>query len=139
MARETQDRPGLDYQSFKNRLKAQNFMDKQNPPMQMRLDLLESFLDPSLIKPEAQQPKERANGIWTFEKGTLTIIDLSCPFVDSNDACALFNICLSISLDGRKNSGRIIALDEAHKVRLVSSPRHSLTSDTTSSSKPSKS
>jgi len=29
-----------------------------------------------------------------FEQGSLTIVDLSCPFVTENDACVLFSICL---------------------------------------------
>lgn len=54
--------------------------------------------------------------IWSFEAGTLTIVDLSCPFVDESAACALFDICLALFLEERGNVGRIIALDEAHKV-----------------------
>ena len=53
---------------------------------------------------------------WKFSPGTLTIVDLSCPFVDENAACALFTICLELFLEDRNNAGRIVALDEAHKV-----------------------
>ena len=52
---------------------------------------------------------------WSFDSGSLTIIDLSCPFVDESAACAMFNICLALFLEERTQSGRIIALDEAHK------------------------
>lgn len=55
---------------------------------------------------------------WHFEPGILTIVDLSCPFVDDSSACALFNICLELFLESRGSIGRIVALDEAHKVRL---------------------
>jgi hypothetical protein len=48
--------------------------------------------------------------------GTLTIVDLSCPCVTSEGACALFNMCLSLFLEQKTNVGRIVALDEAHKV-----------------------
>jgi len=40
---------------------------------------------------------------------------LSCPFVNGNDACALFTICLGLFLADRSQHGRVIALDEAHK------------------------
>ncbi|MCJ1473496.1 hypothetical protein MMC13_002147 [Lambiella insularis] len=52
---------------------------------------------------------------WSFAPGSLTIVDLSCPFVDENAACALFTICLELFLETRGNVGRVIALDEAHK------------------------
>ena len=61
----------------------------------------------------ANQYKE---DIWSFEQGSLTIVDLSCPFVDESLACALFNICIALFLEERGNIGRIVALDEAHKV-----------------------
>lgn len=54
--------------------------------------------------------------IWSFEAGTLTIVDLSCPFIDESAACAMFDICLALFLEERAGVGRIIALDEAHKV-----------------------
>ncbi|MCJ1381961.1 hypothetical protein MMC17_005073 [Xylographa soralifera] len=52
---------------------------------------------------------------WAFPPGSLTIIDLSCPFVDDSAACALFTICLELFLECRGDVGRIVALDEAHK------------------------
>lgn len=82
----------------------------------MRLDLLESFLDTTPSGGWNSINKNSVSDVWQFKKGTLTIIDLSCPFVDENDACALFNICLGIFLENRNQAGRIIALDEAHKV-----------------------
>ena len=67
--------------------------------------------------------RERAKiakaGIWSFRPGSLTIVDLSCPFVDESAACAMFNICLALFLEDRKEAGRIVALDEAHKVRKL--------------------
>lgn len=54
--------------------------------------------------------------IWAFAPGSLTIVDLSCPFVDDGAACALFDICLALFLENRGDVGRIVALDEAHKV-----------------------
>jgi len=54
--------------------------------------------------------------IWDFKAGSLTIVDLSCPFVDDGAACVLFNICLALFLKDRSGVGRVVALDEAHKV-----------------------
>lgn len=121
-------------------LGSQDWIRGQAAPLEMRLQLLESFLDidksrlPDLFqqngKTSGYKPRKNAspyallsqqkagNTAWEFEPGTLTIIDLSCPFVDENEACALFNICVGIFLEGRNNGGRIVALDEAHKVSL---------------------
>ncbi len=54
------------------------------------------------------------------------IVDLSCPFVDGNAACALFDICLELLLEDRSNVGRIVALDETHKVWSVHRERKSM-------------
>jgi cation transport regulator ChaB len=115
----------LTFSAFKYQLNSQNFAKGQSGPLNMRLRLLESFLDidhDDFFSPWAprrsntNREKTTGNVAWEFKKGTLTIIDLSCPFVDENDACALFNICLGIFLERRDKGGRIIALDEAHKV-----------------------
>lgn len=68
-----------------------------------------------LKKLSSDQEKELKDA-WTFKPGTLTIVDLSCPFVDENAACALFTICLELFLEDRNSAGRVVALDEAHKV-----------------------
>ncbi|GAD92385.1 hypothetical protein MGYG_05822 [Paecilomyces variotii No. 5] len=109
MAMQSQGSRGLDYKLFKKRLETEKFTKDQLAPLRLRLQLLESFLDTSPKK------SSKTADIWEFEKGTLTIVDLSCPFVDENDACALFNICLSLFLENRSTSGRLVALDEAHK------------------------
>ncbi|KAF6236955.1 hypothetical protein HO173_004834 [Letharia columbiana] len=62
-----------------------------------------------------QRAKIAKAGIWSFQPGSLTIVDLSCPFVDESAACAMFNICLALFLEDRQEAGRIVALDEAHK------------------------
>ena len=145
LAVRNQGAPGLNYAAFKNRLEAEGFSEKQNAPLKLRLDLLESFMDKPGIpgasyaqpeKPnfpdtkkgraaecrwmEEQEQKRQAElmkpEIWSFEPGSLTIVDLSCPFVDDSAACALFNISLALFLENRGDVGRIVALDEAHKV-----------------------
>ena len=109
MAKERGGRPGFDYSHFKKRLFSANFTEHQLSPLVLRLQLLEQFLDQSASA-------ALSRNLFDLGKGTLTIVDLSCPFVNENSACALFSICLSLFLQRRSTSGRIIALDEAHKV-----------------------
>ena len=70
---------------------------------------------------EQDQKRQAAlanDGTWTFRADSLTIVDLSCSFLHEEMACALFDMCVSIFLSGRKEDSRIVALDEAHKVHL---------------------
>ena len=122
MAANNQGRRGIKLQEFKDKLNDQSFVKGQSAPLQMRLNLLESFLDTTPAS-GWKSVNMQASDVWEFKKGTLTIIDLSCPFVDEDDACALFNICLGIFLETRNQAGRIIALDEAHKVTSKASLR----------------
>ncbi len=145
IALERKDKPGLDYAAFRERLNYEDFNEAQSTLLETRLQLLESFMNVpsnpraasvlgkvnSKIGREAkmaelrkiQEAYERNKAdltkkedIWSFEAGTLTIVDLSCPFVDESAACAMFDICLALFLEERGGVGRIIALDEAHKV-----------------------
>ncbi|KAK2861492.1 hypothetical protein FQN49_004143 [Arthroderma sp. PD_2] len=119
MAKESEGRRGINFLDFEDRINKKTTVKGQSAPLQMRLELLRSFLeDRAKLTPRfAKFLVKLADevDVWNFEKGTLTIIDLSCPFVDENDACALFKICMGIFLEGRNKGGRIIALDEAHK------------------------
>ena len=119
MAMEGQGRPGVDYLEFKDRLNAAAFSRDQSGPLKLRLQLLESFLDPKSRKGKWPYDSPSSN-IWSFQLGSLTIVDLSDPFVNENDACALFSICLSLFMENRGQGGRIVALDEAHKVGYCS-------------------
>ena len=99
----------FNYGIFKQRLQQQRFDPVQTNMLQMRLNLLESFLD---LKKECPEPR--------FAPGEITIMDMSCPFVDANTACILFNIGLGRYL-ASDTTGKMIVLDEAHKVRKISS------------------
>ncbi|KAI5805464.1 hypothetical protein DFH27DRAFT_512420 [Peziza echinospora] len=104
MAAETQG--DFDYIQFRDRLAKTKFEPLQRRMLQQRLDLLESFLDLENDVPV------KIGG----DDGELTIVDLSCPFVDEASACVLFNICIGLYLSGSEpNSGKVIAMDEAHK------------------------
>ena len=145
LATKNQHTSGLNYKEFKDRLSTERFNDGQLAMLATRLDLLESFM----VQPGAQVNKAKPNnhadtkkahaervewqnkedarerakiakrGIWSFKPGSLTIVDLSCPFVDESAACVMFNICLALFLEDRQDAGRIVALDEAHKVRCL--------------------
>ncbi|KAJ5189359.1 hypothetical protein N7491_005693 [Penicillium cf. griseofulvum] len=124
MAIANQGRAGFNYSAFKHLLQREQFVKGQLMPLNMRLDVLESFFEPGSV-PGASLDKSNhptVDDTWKFPPGTLTIIDLSCPFVGQDDACALFNIAVSLFLKNRHDTSRIIALDEAHKFMTSTSP-----------------
>lgn len=93
---------------------------KPNFPETKRGNLQKRDFEQNRMREEDSKIKAKIakSDIWSFEPGSLTIVDLSCPFVDENAACAMFNICLAIFLvEGKDRGGCIVALDEAHKVR----------------------
>ncbi|KAI1942110.1 hypothetical protein LOY94_006745 [Ophidiomyces ophidiicola] len=116
----------INFAKFRQKLDEQPFAPSQRSMLALRMELLQSFLDTD-PKPMGKRAarntgsNRKANEIWNFEKGSITIVDLSCPFVSTGDACALFNICLGIFLDGRRLGNRIVALDEAHKFLAATS------------------
>lgn len=118
MAIANQGKSSFNYSAFKHILQREQFVKGQLMPLNVRLEVLESFFEPGSVlgaRPDTSK-QHVADNIWKFPPGTLTIVDLSCPFVGQEDACALFNICVSLFLKNRRDTGRIIALDEAHKV-----------------------
>ncbi|KIY01429.1 uncharacterized protein Z520_02981 [Fonsecaea multimorphosa CBS 102226] len=129
MTTEKKGAGGLDYLDFKDRLSGKGFSPRQNGPLRLRLELLESFL---AHKVQPAESEARLRDMFKSAQGTLTIVDLSCPFVNENDACALFTICLSIFMENRADCGRVIALDEAHKFLTKSGEAEKLTDELTS-------
>lgn len=105
----------FDYKHFLRCLSEIDWVKGQEAPLNLRLQVLESFLTPSSATKATTKPAATEN-IWAFEPGTLTIVDLSDPFLSADDACCLFSICLSIFLEERAKCGRVIVMDEAHKV-----------------------
>jgi hypothetical protein len=133
LALETGGSAAFDYEMFKRKLDEQVFSDRQNAPLKMRLDLLESFLklppEPEAVRYTSWEfsgkssknrtvvtPKSDKDHI-VGQPGHLTIIDLTDPVVDSDLACVLFNICLSVFIAQTKCS-KIVALDEAHNYMI---------------------
>ncbi len=58
---------------------------------------------------------KKAGKLLDQQPGTLTIVDLSDPFVGAATVCTLFDICLSVAKEKRPECGMVVALDEAHK------------------------
>ena len=99
----------FDWIDFNSRLSELDLIPGQRRMLDQRLELLESFLDM-----EAWD-----GGCFDGMEGgqQLTIVDLSCPFVDASAACVLFNICIGLFLSATRADavGKVIAVDEAHK------------------------
>lgn len=116
---------------FITRRNQEEFTESQAKMMNMRLDLLQSFLaNPvplSTGKKTNHRSRQKVRGvcpqvssyrdIFQIEPGTLTVVDLSDPFLDQATVCTLFDLCLrlAVSHQNRAKSGIVIALDEAHK------------------------
>lgn len=106
---------GFSYSEFRKRISNVQWMRGQDTALNLRLQLLDTIIAPSPTT-KTTRPAPAKENIWSFEPGTLTIVDLSDPFFSSEDACTLFSICLSIFLEERHKCGRVVVLDEAHKV-----------------------
>lgn len=127
---------GFSYAAFRAMLDKEDLTDQQRMPLEQRLENLESFMA-SVQQQQWQQlsgKKKRQAAMqprgndWAPRASQLTIVDLSCPTMDPEGACQLFNICLSLFLEQDPNSaGRVIALDEAHKYMNESGEASALT------------
>ena len=97
------------YQAFRDILeeKRKDFNPAQKAGLKQRMALLESFLS----KNKLNVPKQR------FAAGKLSIFDLSDPFIDSGSACGIFEIIIRLFVRAEVGTGKVIVVDEAHKVR----------------------
>ncbi|KAK6338575.1 hypothetical protein TWF730_002638 [Orbilia blumenaviensis] len=95
---------GFNYEKFKSQLSTEPLNASQWALLDLRLELLESFLG-----------AEDNPNPFDASEGSITIVDLTCPFVDSETACVLFSICLDLFCSSPSTTGKIVALDEAHK------------------------
>ncbi|KAF2459335.1 hypothetical protein BDY21DRAFT_281917 [Lineolata rhizophorae] len=109
----------IDYADFVRKITYSSNLDvRQGSMLRTRLDLLESFMSHG-----SRSHKDDivvTNRVWNEddifkgEPGTLTVMDLTDPFIDAHTACNLFDICLSIFMERNSNIGKVVALDEAH-------------------------
>ncbi len=77
----------------------------QTPPLDQRMVLLKAYVD-AYADPAMTR----------FKAGQLTVVDLSDPFVDPTVACALFEIVTRLFVRADVNTGKVLVVDEAHKV-----------------------
>jgi len=97
------------YQAFIQELELQKrkFNPAQLSGLEQRLSILNSFIEKSS---KSKSSKKR------FAAGQLTIIDLSDPFIDPSSACGLFEIVSRLFVRADVQTGKILVVDEAHKV-----------------------
>ncbi len=117
----------FDYLEFKRHLGLAGLDQLQLGPLKQRLELLESFLAPNGNSDNDSSGCGGPMKLLDFAPGSVTIIDMSCPFVDANTACVMFKIGMDLFLEGGHTPaasnidsgstvGKVIAVDEAHKV-----------------------
>ncbi|KAL3487945.1 hypothetical protein BJX62DRAFT_185811 [Aspergillus germanicus] len=106
----------FEYRDFRKRLDNLHLDRAQTPFLAQRLDLLDSYLD-----------LKGVGGGDYFLGGGVTILDLSCPFVDQSTACVLFRIAIDLFLHAHPSRGKMIVADEAHKYMTDSAAAKELT------------
>lgn len=119
MASEPNAKPGIDYHDFRTRVEGLDLSIAQKMPLRLRLDLLQEFIEEEHQQQNgiSRKKKQKKKGNdWDPVPGQLTILDLSCHFLDVSTACTLFDIYLGVFLEQKLDIGRLLALDEAHKV-----------------------
>jgi hypothetical protein len=108
------------YPAFMTRLEEckKDMNPAQKAGLKQRLDLLQSFTrtadkpTSSYLYRSTKVMKEEER----FAAGMVTIVDLSDPFVDSALAGAIFEICVRLFQKARVDTGKVLVVDEAHKV-----------------------
>lgn len=102
------------YTKFKSCLDAAK--KKLNPEqlsgLEERMLLLESFLE---------KGAKRTSVETRFKEGQLTIVDLTDPFIDADHANALFETVTRLFERAIVDTGKVLVVDEAHKVGWLSS------------------
>ncbi|RAH70357.1 uncharacterized protein BO66DRAFT_451249 [Aspergillus aculeatinus CBS 121060] len=106
----------FNYQEFRRRVMSSGLTPPQLEPLKQRLDTLESFMPQTPSRNAWLAPQRMSRGSdWKPKARRLTIVDLSCPCISPETACALFNVCLTIFLEQAPETARVVGLDEAHK------------------------
>ena len=90
--------------------RSRDFNPAQVAGLKQRMSLLETFIN-------RRTKWQRNSAPPRFASGQLTIIDLSDPFVDAASACSLFEIITRLFVRADVGTGKVLVVDEAHKVR----------------------
>lgn len=119
------------YKLFMDRLddEKRSFNPAQVAGLEQRLALLNSFMVSNGPQPATFGSKTYANISGPrsnvlapkstprrFAAGQLTIVDLSDPFIDTGSACGLFEIVTRLFVRAEVETGKVLVVDEAHKV-----------------------
>jgi hypothetical protein len=101
------------YTKFKSKLDTakKRFNPEQLSGLEQRMLLLESFLE---------KGSKRTSVETRFKEGQLTIIDLTDSFIDAGHANALFEIVTRLFERAVLDTGKVLVVDEAHKVGPLS-------------------
>ena len=108
----------FDYRVFKREIdakKMKEFSQQQRMPLDLRFQLLEAML----LECQKVKAKTTDSVKEYFKPGRVTIIDLTDPFINASAAAALFDIALSLYLEAKIATGKLLVLDEAHKVNII--------------------
>lgn len=94
----------------------------QKAGLKQRLDLLMTFTQPT-GGPKLPLNARHISNVeeQRFASGKVTIVDLSDPFVDAAMAGAIFEICIRLFQRANVDTGKVLVVDEAHKVPIPSS------------------
>jgi hypothetical protein len=93
------------------------FNPAQLAGLEQRMALLTSFMDPNNKGLSQFRPR--------FAAGQLSIVDLSDPFIDPTSACGLFEIITRLFVRADVGTGKVLVVDEAHKVCIYFTlPKH---------------
>lgn len=87
-----------------------DFNPAQLAGLKQRMSLLTSFLEKNPKSGKQHQCFGR------FASGQLTILDLTDPFIDPSYACGLFEIVTRLFVRSDVQTGKVLVVDEAHKV-----------------------
>ena len=112
------------YSAFMNQLeeKKRDMNPAQKAGLKQRLDLLQTFTRQTRSLPLANMSRNTVvmREEERFAAGMITIVDLSDPFVDAPLAGAIFEICIRLFQRASVDTGKVLVVDEAHKVLAVS-------------------
>ena len=108
----------FDYWAFKKEIDEKTmteFSPQQRMPLELRFRLLEAML----LECQKGKAKKTCSVKEYFQAGQVTIIDLTDPFINASAAAALFDIALSLYIEANIPTGKLLVLDEAHKVNIL--------------------
>jgi hypothetical protein len=112
----------FNFKHFEKKLAEESLDGKQRMMLNMRLDVLKSFLPPEPVKTYTTKVRTgwNASQVEKVDRlygspGELIIVDLTDPVLEPEIVCTLFDIALN-QFVASTPGGKMVALDEAHNV-----------------------